>query len=150
ACDGELIGEEPGDKWEHGRYNAPYLRDALLDAGAFAETLETATFWSAIPGLYAAVREALTSTLTEAGTPPLVMCHISHTYENGASLYFTVVSAQGEDAVAHWEPVKRAANDAILAAAPSCPGPPSRPGPPRRRGSPRGPRPPRAGGRRGP
>ncbi|MFD7974774.1 FAD-binding oxidoreductase [Streptomyces sp. NPDC059071] len=116
ACDGEYLGEEPGDKWEHGRYNAPYLRDALLDAGAFAETLETAAFWSAIPGLYTAVRDALTSTLTEAGTPPLVMCHISHTYENGASLYFTVVSAQGEDPVAHWAPVKRAANEAILAA----------------------------------
>ncbi|MER5965372.1 FAD-binding oxidoreductase [Streptomyces sp. NPDC002057] len=116
ACDGEFLGEEPGDRWEHGRYNAPYLRDALLDAGAFAETLETAAFWSAIPGLYTAVRTALTSTLTEAGTPPLVMCHISHTYENGASLYFTVVSAQGEDAVAHWAPAKRAANDAILAA----------------------------------
>ncbi|MFI8966373.1 FAD-binding oxidoreductase [Streptomyces sp. NPDC053493] len=116
ACDGEFIGEEPGEKWAHGRYDAPYLRDALLDAGAFAETLETAAFWSAIPGLYTAVRDALTNTLTEAGTPPLVMCHISHTYENGASLYFTVVSAQGEDAVAHWAPVKRAANDAILAA----------------------------------
>ncbi|WP_424858414.1 FAD-binding oxidoreductase [Streptomyces sp. SAI-170] len=116
ACGGEYIGEEPGDRWEHGRYNAPYLRDALLDAGAFAETLETAGFWSTLPELYRAVREALTGALTAAGTPPLVMCHISHTYENGASLYFTVVSAQGEDPVAHWEPVKRAANDAILAA----------------------------------
>ncbi|MYV66577.1 FAD-binding oxidoreductase, partial [Streptomyces sp. SID2131] len=113
---GEYIGEEPGDRWAHGRYNAPYLRDALLDAGAFAETLETAAFWSALPRLYADVREALTTALTEAGTPPLVMCHVSHVYENGASLYFTVVSAQGEDPVAHWEPAKRAANDAILAA----------------------------------
>ncbi|WP_351235052.1 FAD-binding oxidoreductase [Streptomyces sp. NPDC002133] len=116
ACGGEFVGEEPGERWAHGRYNAPYLRDALLDAGAFAETLETAAFWSALPGLYDAVRQALTSTLTEAGTPPLVMCHISHVYENGASLYFTVVSAQGEEPVAHWAPVKRAANDAILAA----------------------------------
>ncbi|MBT2365983.1 FAD-binding oxidoreductase [Streptomyces sp. ISL-10] len=116
ACGGEYIGEEPGDRWEHGRYNAPYLRDALLDAGAFAETLETAAFWSAVPELYAAVRQALTTALTDAGTPPLVMCHISHVYENGASLYFTVVSAQGDDPVAHWEPAKRAANDAILAA----------------------------------
>ncbi|MFJ4871497.1 FAD-binding oxidoreductase [Streptomyces sp. NPDC088757] len=113
---GEYIGEEPGDRWAHGRYNAPYLRDALLDAGAFAETLETAAFWSALPRLYADVREALTTALTGAGTPPLVMCHVSHVYENGASLYFTVVSAQGEDPVAHWEPAKRAANDAILAA----------------------------------
>ncbi|AYL40204.1 FAD-binding oxidoreductase (plasmid) [Streptomyces fungicidicus] len=115
-CGGTPLGEEPGRRWAHGRYSAPYLRDALLDAGAFAETLETATFWSRVPALYASVREALTDILTGAGTPPLVMCHISHVYENGASLYFTVVSAQGEDPVAHWNRAKHAANEAILAA----------------------------------
>ncbi|MFF7856315.1 FAD-linked oxidase C-terminal domain-containing protein [Streptomyces sp. NPDC007904] len=116
ASGGTPLGEEPGRRWADGRYSAPYLRDALLDAGAFAETLETAAFWSRVPGLYAAVRDALTTTLTGAGTPPLVMCHISHVYENGASLYFTVVSAQGEDPVAHWARAKHAANEAILAA----------------------------------
>ncbi|MEU8589188.1 FAD-binding oxidoreductase [Streptomyces sp. NPDC048664] len=116
ACGGTFAGSEPGEHWAAGRYSAPYLRDSLLDAGAFAETLETAAFWSRLPELYASVRQALTGTLTEAGTPPLVMCHISHVYENGASLYFTVVSAQGEDPVAHWEPAKHAANEAILAA----------------------------------
>ncbi|NEC82184.1 FAD-binding oxidoreductase, partial [Streptomyces sp. SID7958] len=116
AAGGTPLGEEPGRRWAGGRYSAPYLRDSLLDAGAFAETLETATFWSRVPELYAAVRDALTGTLTEAGTPPLVMCHISHVYENGASLYFTVVSAQGDDAVAHWTRAKHAANEAILAA----------------------------------
>ncbi|MFF8594644.1 FAD-binding oxidoreductase [Streptomyces sp. NPDC015220] len=115
-CGGTYLGEEPGERWAHGRYSAPYLRDALLDVGAFAETLETAAFWSRLPGLYAAVRDALTAALTEAGTPPLVMCHVSHVYENGASLYFTVVCAQGEDPVAHWTPAKHAANEAILAA----------------------------------
>ncbi|MFD5632975.1 FAD-binding oxidoreductase [Streptomyces sp. NPDC127077] len=116
AAGGTYLGAEPGERWAHGRYSAPYLRDALLDAGAFAETLETATFWSRVPELYAAVRTALTETLSAAGTPPLVMCHISHVYENGASLYFTVVSAQGEDAVAHWAPAKEAANEAVLSA----------------------------------
>ncbi|MEU9594285.1 FAD-binding oxidoreductase [Streptomyces sp. NPDC048193] len=115
-CGGTFAGAEPGERWAHGRYSAPYLRDSLLDAGALAETLETAAYWSRIPGLYTAVRDALTTTLTEAGTPPLVMCHISHVYENGASLYFTVVSAQGGDAVAHWTRAKQAANEAILAA----------------------------------
>ncbi|MGA5647713.1 FAD-binding oxidoreductase [Streptomyces seoulensis] len=115
-CGGTLVGTEPGERWAEGRYAAPYLRDALLDAGAFAETLETAAFWSRIPELYTAVRTALTDTLTGAGTPPLVMCHISHVYENGASLYFTVVSAQGTDPVAHWTPAKHAANEAVLAA----------------------------------
>ncbi|MFF4399490.1 FAD-binding oxidoreductase [Streptomyces sp. NPDC001480] len=115
-CGGTYAGTEPGTRWAHGRYSAPYLRDSLLDAGAFAETLETAAFWSRVPELYAAVRTALTTALTDAGTPPLVMCHISHVYENGASLYFTVVSAQGDDPVAHWAPAKRAAGEAILAA----------------------------------
>ncbi|MFE9773280.1 FAD-binding oxidoreductase [Streptomyces sp. NPDC005931] len=113
---GTPLGEEAGRRWAHGRYSAPYLRDSLLDAGAFAETLETATYWSRVPHLCAAVRDALTRTLTEAGTPPLVMCHISHVYENGASLYFTVVSAQGDDPVAHWTRAKHAANEAILTA----------------------------------
>ncbi|MFI0349177.1 FAD-binding oxidoreductase [Actinomadura sp. 9N407] len=113
--DGEPLGAEPGDKWRHGRFNAPYLRDSLLDAGAFAETLETATFWSGIPELYAAVRTALIRVLSGGGTPPLVMCHISHVYPAGASLYFTVVAAQDRaDALGHWEKAKRAANDAII------------------------------------
>ncbi|MCD0480867.1 FAD-binding oxidoreductase [Streptacidiphilus sp. ASG 303] len=117
ACGGEPLGEGPGRGWEHGRYAAPYLRDALLDAGAFAETLETAGFWAGLPALYDAVRTALTTALAGAGTPPLVMCHVSHVYPAGASLYFTVVSAQGaDDPVAHWAPAKRAACDAIAAA----------------------------------
>ncbi|MEU8345164.1 FAD-binding oxidoreductase [Spirillospora sp. NPDC048832] len=110
---GEPLGAGPGEKWEHGRFNAPYLRDSLLDAGAFAETLETAAFWSDVPKLYEAVRAALIGTLSGAGTPPLIMCHISHVYPSGASLYFTVVSAQGKDPVEHWARAKRAANDAI-------------------------------------
>ena len=44
------------------------------------------------------------------------MCHISHVYETGASLYFTVVTAQSGDPVAQWERAKEAANAAIMAA----------------------------------
>ncbi|MFJ9809228.1 FAD-binding oxidoreductase [Streptomyces sp. NPDC101158] len=116
ACGGTFAGDEPGERWAQGRYSAPYLRDSLLETGALAETLETAAYWSRLPGLYTAVRDALTHTLTEAGTPPLVMCHISHVYENGASLYFTVVSAQGDEPVPHWTRAKHAANDAIITA----------------------------------
>ena len=35
-----------GAAWERDRYRGPYLRDALLDAGALVETLETVAFWS--------------------------------------------------------------------------------------------------------
>jgi alkyldihydroxyacetonephosphate synthase len=114
AADGEFLGPEPGEEWVRGRYAAPYLRDALLDAGAFAETLETAAFWSGLPGLYEAVRHALTTSLTGAGAPPLIMCHVSHVYPAGAALYFTVVAADpGPDG---WAAAKRAVGDAIIGA----------------------------------
>jgi alkyldihydroxyacetonephosphate synthase len=112
AAGGEFLGPEPGEEWARGRYAAPYLRDALLDAGVFAETLETATFWSGLSGLYEAVRHALTTSLTDAGTPPLIMCHVSHVYPAGAALYFTVVAA--DPGTAGWAAAKRAASDAIL------------------------------------
>jgi alkyldihydroxyacetonephosphate synthase len=113
-------GAEPmaaaGDEWAAGRYRGPYLRDALLDAGALVETLETVTFWAGLPGLYAAVAAALRDTLGALGTPPAVLCHISHVYPTGASLYFTVACAQLEDPIAQWEAAKAAAGEAILAA----------------------------------
>jgi len=44
------------------------------------------------------------------------MCHISHVYGTGASLYFTVVTAQGDDPVGQWEAAKRSVTEAIVAA----------------------------------
>ena len=107
---------EAGESWEHDRYRGPYLRDALLDAGALVETLETVGFWSALPGLYEGVTSALRESLSAQGTPPVVLCHVSHVYPAGASLYFTVACAQAEDPVAQWRTAKAAASDAILAA----------------------------------
>jgi alkyldihydroxyacetonephosphate synthase len=115
AAGGQLDGPA-GESWSHGRYRGPYLRDALLDAGALVETLETTTFWSGIPGLYEAVKTALQRSLSEQGTPPVVLCHISHVYPSGASLYFTVAAAQAEDPLAQWQQAKTVASDAILAA----------------------------------
>jgi alkyldihydroxyacetonephosphate synthase len=111
-------GPEPdaGESWARDRYHGPYLRDALLDAGALVETLETVTFWSSLPDLYAAVSGALRGALGAQGTPPVILCHISHVYPSGASLYFTVGCAQLEDAVRQWRRAKAAASDAILAA----------------------------------
>ena len=116
AAGGRCEGTEGGEAWRTGRYRAPYLRDPLLDAGVLVETLETVTFWSNLHALRGAVAQALTTALTDQGTPPLVLCHISHVYETGASLYFTVACAQADDPVGQWRTAKTAANDAILAA----------------------------------
>lgn len=116
AHGGTSLGEGPAQAWEHGRFGAPYLRDSLLAAGALCETLETATTWSNIPTLKTAVTEALTKALGETGTPALVLCHISHVYASGASLYFTVVAGQRGNPIDQWRKAKAAASDAIIAA----------------------------------
>src|SRR5208283_4487974 len=116
AQGGTSLGEKPAQAWERGRFGAPYLRDSLLAAGALCETLETATHWSNVPTLKAAVTQALTDALGKSGTPALVMCHISHVYPTGASLYFTVVAGQRGNPVEQWRAAKKAASDAIVAA----------------------------------
>ncbi|HEX4976813.1 MAG TPA: FAD-binding oxidoreductase [Nocardioides sp.] len=109
------LGEEGGAAWARGRFHGPYLRDSLLDVGVLVETLETATFWSNLPRLYDAVRSALTEALSAPdGTgAPLVLCHVSHVYETGASLYFTVAAAQQGDGIEQWARAKAAASDAM-------------------------------------
>lgn len=114
AAGGTSLGEEPARAWEHGRFGAPYLRDSLLAAGALCETLETATNWSNVLALKAAVTDALTASLAESGTPALVLCHISHVYPTGASLYFTVVAAQRGNPIEQWRKAKAAASDAMM------------------------------------
>jgi alkyldihydroxyacetonephosphate synthase len=107
------VDDTSAQAWQRSRFRAPYLRDALLDAGVFVETLETAAFWSRIPDLYAAVRACLVTELTALGTPPIVLCHMSHVYESGAALYFTVACAQTDDPIQQWQTTKKAVNRVI-------------------------------------
>ncbi len=109
---GQSLGRGPGRAWERSRYDAPYLRDLLLDHGIMVDTLETATTWDRYLSLHAAVREAVRDALGEGGT---VMAHLSHSYSDGGSIYYTFLAPQergGE--VEQWERVKAAATEAIV------------------------------------
>ena len=113
---GLAVGRSPGEAWRKGRFSAPYLRDELLTQGVMVETLETATSWSNLRALHRAVAAAIGDALAAQGTPGLVMCHVSHLYETGASLYFTFLARQREGAeLEQWAAVKRAASEAIVA-----------------------------------
>ncbi|MCU1593060.1 MAG: flavoprotein, partial [Frankiales bacterium] len=61
--------------------------------------------------VHAAVRAALTEALGSC----VVMCHVSHLYSHGASLYFTVLGAQSGNPVEQWQRAKEAASEALLA-----------------------------------
>ncbi len=117
SAGGLSLGPTPGRAWERQRYEGPYLRDALLDNCIMVETLETATRWSSLMDLYAAVVQAIREVLESRDTPPLVMCHVSHLYPSGASLYFTFFAAQQkEQELDQWQAAKSAATDAIVSA----------------------------------
>jgi alkyldihydroxyacetonephosphate synthase len=111
------LGAAPGRAWLRGRYEGPYLRDELLDLGYLAETLETAHEWSRLGELYEKVGSAIQDALARQGTPGLVMCHLSHAYPDGASLYYTFVApARAGAELEQWRAVKTAACEAIVEA----------------------------------
>lgn len=102
------LGAGPGKNWRRDRFHHPYLRDGLLDRGYATDTFETAAPWSRLGELYRRVRQALDD------VP--VLCHLSHPYRDGASLYFTYFFASptdGDEAVARWAEIKRRAQRAI-------------------------------------
>jgi len=104
------LGKGVGRSWEKNRFEAPYLRDDLLDAGYLVETLETANEWSQLDATYDAVHDALRGALGA----PLIGTHLSHIYPTGASLYFTVICPLSDDPVAQWRAAKSAATQALV------------------------------------
>lgn len=108
------LGERPGRAWLRSRFTAPYLRDELLDRGVLVETFETACSWAALADTYAAIGAALRGAAPGAVA---VMCHVSHVYGSGASLYFTVLApVEAGQELASWQVLKVAALDAVVAA----------------------------------
>ncbi len=117
AHGGLPLGRAPGRSWRRDRFRTPYLRDWLLDFGVAVDTLETAVPWSALEATHAAVLRALArATETHAGGG-LAMAHLSHSYPDGACLYFTVVyPVDASRDLAQWAALKREATDAVVAA----------------------------------
>jgi alkyldihydroxyacetonephosphate synthase len=106
---GRPLGAKPGRAWAASRFAGPYLRDDLLDRGVLVETFETATTWSNLMPLHAAVRAALPGVHVGG--------HVSHLYETGASLYYTVLGAQdAADPAGQWRALKATVTEAILTA----------------------------------
>jgi alkyldihydroxyacetonephosphate synthase len=107
------LGRAVGAAWEHGRFAGPRQRDALLGIGMCVETLETATSWAKLSQLRTEVREALIGELHTPEARPVVMCHVSHAYETGASLYFTVLVPRSATPLDQWQQAKKAACEVI-------------------------------------
>jgi alkyldihydroxyacetonephosphate synthase len=114
------LGRAMGEHWRQTRFQAPYLRDPMMDRGLGVDTLETAANWSKLGALYAATRVALEAailkTVPREGAKGIVMCHVSHSTADGASLTFTTIFPRALDGdIAQWKAIKQAASEAIVA-----------------------------------
>lgn len=86
-----------GEHWQQHRNDAVGLYqqimgpDRVFGPGVIVDTAEVAGLWSAVPRLYAGVRDAL------AAHSEAVGCHLSHLYPSGSSLYFTFLLRGADD-----------------------------------------------------
>ncbi len=115
---GVILGTSPGRKWLADRFRHPYLRDALLDRGFATDTFETSATWSQVDEVRAAVSTAVDAALDQFGEKTALLCHVSHPYRDGTSLYFTFFFrsvADPEENISRWATVKRAATEALVA-----------------------------------
>ncbi len=110
------LGHGPARDWLAERYELPYLRDDLLERGVLVDTLETATTWDNLGELHSKLLAAIARASEDAGSPALVMAHVSHAYREGASLYVTFLARQAyKHEIEQWQTIKRAASDCIMA-----------------------------------
>ncbi|MEW6776139.1 MAG: FAD-binding oxidoreductase [Bdellovibrionota bacterium] len=113
AAGGSPLGEAPARRWWDHRYDVSYnLSKVLPNAGMILDTMEVAATWKNLPALYAGVRAALSK------GSMMVLCHLSHAYLTGASLYFSVVARAKDEAsvLGHYDGLWKGALDAALEA----------------------------------
>ncbi|GAC1321151.1 MAG: FAD-binding oxidoreductase [Thermoleophilaceae bacterium] len=107
----------PATSWRDAFLRAPYLRDALVQAGVLCETFETAHVWQHLDGFVEEVLASTSTALTEVCGAGSVSARLTHVYPDGAAPYFTVLApARRGSELAQWEAIKCAASEAIAAA----------------------------------
>ncbi|MBK8455697.1 MAG: hypothetical protein IPL47_00105 [Phyllobacteriaceae bacterium] len=115
AAGGVSIGRGPGESWRRGRYQMPYLREPLMARGLGVDTYETAAPWSKAQSVHNGVIDSVRRAAATTGVTAAVFCHLSHSYIEGACLYFTAVFPRAGDELAQWRTLKTAATEAIIA-----------------------------------
>ena len=80
------LGEEPARSWFAKRYDVSYKMSRLIEAGTFVDTMEVSAPWDRVVEVYERVRAAVKDLA-------FVLCHFSHAYLDGCSLYFSFVGS---------------------------------------------------------
>jgi alkyldihydroxyacetonephosphate synthase len=91
---GRPVGPAGVEGWMGRRYDFSAIENVLARPGGVAETIEVSDFWGGIEGTYRALKTALAPLADE------VLCHFSHVYAQGTSLYVILVGEVADAAAA--------------------------------------------------
>ncbi len=106
------LGDELVEKWMHHRNDTSALQ-ALTRKGFVVDTLEIAAPWAALERVFHDVRSAMLAVPHARSST----CHLSHSYLDGACLYFTFAATPPADEVdATYVALWDAGSRAVLAA----------------------------------
>ncbi|WP_432513178.1 FAD-binding oxidoreductase [Kineococcus sp. SYSU DK001] len=83
------VGSGPGTLYDQKKFDTPYIRDFILDRGAYGDVSETSSSWTTLKTLHDNVVAAANKAFAEVGIKGFVFCHLSHSYHSGACQYFT-------------------------------------------------------------
>jgi len=83
---GMYLTSYPMNKWMHGRFSDPYMREDLNDYGIIIDTLESAVTWDNLHHLHQGVRSYIKN-----HPHTICMTHASHFYRQGTNLYFIFI-----------------------------------------------------------
>ncbi len=114
---GFYVGSMIGEAWKKSRFLTPYLRNTLWKKGYATDTLETALIWSKVIPAWKEIKASLQKAIEAQDEKALIFAHLSHFYQDGASIYFTYIfrrAATPEETQARWEALKLAASNVIL------------------------------------
>jgi alkyldihydroxyacetonephosphate synthase len=115
---GLLVGKTVGEMWRKSRFFTPYLRNTLWERGYAVDTLETAVPWSSVLTTTDAITTALQDRLLDHEEHALVLAHLSHIYQDGASIYVTLIFRRAKDparTLHRWQKLKNTACEIIVA-----------------------------------
>ncbi len=104
---GVVSGANIARRWMDRRFDFSLIEGLLNQEGGMAETIEVAHFWDRIEGTYQALKAELLGHADE------VLCHFSHAYPQGTSLYIIILdraegAAQAEERLLGiWEAAMR-------------------------------------------
>ena len=107
-----------GERWAHGRFRAPYLREILWTAGYAVDTMETAVDWAKVNEAMHGIEAAIAGALADEGEKMIVYSHLSHVYGQGSSIYTTYLfrcADSYEKTSQRWQRIKAAGAEQIVA-----------------------------------